>query len=83
LADLAVFLDTSVPFAAVGSEAGGARAMLKLGEAGAVALWIGPWVLREMEGVLTRKSPHSKAYCALLLDRVGVQVGGEASESAW
>ena len=75
-----VFLDTSVLFAAVHSESGGARLIMKLGEAGAVSLWVGPWVLREVDGVLGRKSPKSKGLMALLLDRAGVQVGKEAGE---
>jgi len=77
-----VFLDTSVLFAAVHSETGGARLILKLGEAGAVSLWVGPWILKEAEGVLDRRSPGSKTYFAVLLDRSRVQVGGEADESA-
>lgn len=76
------FLDTSAPFAAVYSETGGARLILKLGETGAVSLWVGPWVLREIEGVLDRKSPKSKPYLALLLDRAQVQVGEEAEAGA-
>ncbi len=70
-----VFLDTSVLFAAVHSETGGARLILKLGEAGAICLWVGPWVLKEAESVLERKSPESKTYFALLLDRAQVHVG--------
>lgn len=77
-----VFLDTSVLFAAIHSERGGARAILMLGEAGVIDLWIGPWVLRELEGVLNRKSPRSKPYLALLLDRARVQVGPEAGAEA-
>jgi len=80
-AELKVFLDTSVLFAAAHSETGGACLILKLGEAGAVSLWVGPWVLKEAEGVLDRKSPRSKGYFALLLDRSGVQVGEEPDES--
>jgi predicted nucleic acid-binding protein len=75
-----VFLDTSVLFAAVWSESGGSRLILKLGEAGAVALWVGPTVLREAEAVLSRKSPESRPHMALLLDRAQVQVGPEAGE---
>ncbi len=79
---LKVFLDTSVLFAAVYSETGGARLILKLGEAGAVQLWVGPWVLREAEEVIRRKSPQSKTYFALLLHRGRVEVGQEAGEKA-
>lgn len=81
-AELKVFLDTSALFAAVYSETGGARLILKLGEARVVSLWIGPWVLKETEGVIERKSPKSKSYFALLLERSHVQVGEEPGESA-
>jgi predicted nucleic acid-binding protein len=77
-----VFLDTSVLFAAVYSETGGARLILKLGEAGTIQIWVGPWVLQEADRVLDRKSPESKAYFALMLDRSQVQVGPQAGEAA-
>ncbi|MCD5413000.1 MAG: type II toxin-antitoxin system VapC family toxin [Dehalococcoidia bacterium] len=76
--DVEVFLDTSVLFAAVHSEMGGARMILKLGEAGAVSLWVGPWVMREAEAALASKSPKSKAYFVLLIDRARIRVGEEA-----
>jgi predicted nucleic acid-binding protein len=75
-----VFLDTSALFSAAHSEHGGARLILKLGEAGAIALWVGPWVLREAERVIARKSPRSKGYFALLLDRSNVRIAGEVSD---
>lgn len=71
------FLDTSVLFAAVLSATGGARLILKLGEAGSVCLWVGPQVLREADNVLMRKAPESKALLALLLERAKVNVGPE------
>ena len=77
-----VFLDTNVLFAAVHSETGGARLILKLGEAGAIQLWVGPWVLREADAVLDRKSPDSKALFAVLLDRARVRVGPDAERDA-
>jgi predicted nucleic acid-binding protein len=77
-----VFLDTSVLFAAVWSESGGSRLILKMGEAGAVSLWVGPTFLREAEAVLKRKSPASRPHMALLLDRAQVQVGPEAGIEA-
>ncbi len=80
-AELKVFLDTSALFAAVHSETGGARLILKLGEAGAISLWVGPWVLKEIEGVIERKSPKSKVYLALLLEQSWIQVGEEPEES--
>ena len=77
-----VFLDTSVLFAVVLSEGGGSRLILELGEAGLVQLWIGPQVLRETDGVLTRKAPESKATFALLLDRCGAAVGSSPGGEA-
>ena len=71
-----VFLDTSVLFASVWSEEGGSRLILKLGEAGAISISVGPWVLREAEAVLQRKAPHLRARLALLLDR-GRRQGGQ------
>jgi len=56
--------------------------ILELGRAGTISLWVGPWVLREAEAALERKSPRSTAYFALLLDRAQIQVGEEASSSA-
>lgn len=76
-----VFLDTSALFAAVYSETGGARLILKMGEAKVISLWIGPWVLQETENVIERKSPQSKTYLALLLERSGVQIGEQPRES--
>ncbi|MEW6360439.1 MAG: PIN domain-containing protein [Planctomycetota bacterium] len=77
--EVRVFLDTSALFAAVHSESGGARLVLKLGEAGAASLWVGPSVLKEADAVIARKSPKSRAYFALLLDQAQVRVGKEAS----
>jgi len=77
-----VFLDTSVVFAAIHSAQGGARAILMLGEAGLIEVWVGPWVLRELERILDRKSPRSKPYLALLLDRARMQVGPQAGPEA-
>lgn len=77
-----VFLDTSVLFAAVISRTGGSRLILKLGEAGAVRLWVGQQVLQEADRVLARKAPGSQALFALLLDRAQVSVGPEPHETA-
>ena len=77
-----VFLDTSVLFSAVHSDTGGARQILRLGEAKVISLWVGPRVLEEVEAVLNRKSPRSKGLFALLLDRSGIQVGGPAHSRA-
>ena len=77
-----MFLDTSVLFAAAWSQGGGARLILKLGEARALSLWVGPWILREADAVLRLKSEGSRAFLALLLDRAQVQAGPEAGNEA-
>ena len=77
-----VFLDTSVLFAAVLSETGGARLILKLGETGVLHLWVGPRVLQEVDGVLARKAPESKTLFALLLDRSRVEIGPASDSEA-
>ncbi|GAB4432189.1 MAG: hypothetical protein Fur0044_29720 [Anaerolineae bacterium] len=69
-----VFLDTSALFAGIWSAEGGARMILKLGEAGAVSLLVSSQVLSEIEGVLRRKAPDSLGLLAVLLDRSGVEV---------
>jgi predicted nucleic acid-binding protein len=81
-ADPRVFLDTSVLFAAVLSETGGARLILKLGETGAVQLWVGRSVLQEVDAVLARKAAQSRELLALLLDRARISVGPAANEAA-
>ncbi|MBN1425112.1 PIN domain-containing protein [Candidatus Fermentibacteria bacterium] len=80
--ELKVLLDTSALFAAVWSDTGGARQILRLGEARAISLWVGPRVLEEAEAVLDRKSPGSKRYFALLLDRSEVRLGGQSDAAS-
>ena len=75
-----VFLDTSALFAGIWSAEGGARMILKLGEAGAINLLVCPTVLSEIERVLRRKSPKSLGALALLLDRSGVEITAEAGD---
>jgi hypothetical protein len=43
---------------------------------------MGPHVLEELDGVIDRKSPQSKPYVALLLERAKVQVGDTPSKFA-
>jgi predicted nucleic acid-binding protein len=74
-AEWRIFLDTSVLFAAVLSERGGARELLNLGEAGSLCLVIGPRVVQESDAVISRKAPASKALFAVLLDRAGIEIG--------
>lgn len=75
-----VFLDTSALFAAVLSAVGGARALLKLGEAGAIEVWVGPTVLQEADEVFRRKAPDLLPLLAGLLHRAQVQIGPAAAE---
>lgn len=81
-AETRVFLDTSVLFAAVLSETGGSRLILKLGETSALRLFVGPRVLQEAEGILARKAPQHKGRFALLLDRANIVVGSSPDKGA-
>lgn len=69
-----IFLDTSVIFAAVLSESGGARVLFKIGEAGILQLVIGKIVLRECEQVVMRKAPASLPTLARLLHSGKVEI---------
>ena len=75
-----IFLDTSALFAAVLSPTGGARAILKLGESGAIQVWVGPAVLREADEVFRRKAPDLLPLLAGLLHQAQAQVGPTSSE---
>ena len=81
-AETRVFLDTSVLFAAVLSETGGSRLILKLGEASVLQLFVGLRVLQEAEGVLARKADQHKGRFALLLDRANIVVGPSPDKGA-
>jgi predicted nucleic acid-binding protein len=82
-----VFLDTSVVFAAVLSDQGGARVLFRLAEIGAIRLMIGPSVLKEADEVVRRKAPKSMPLLAQLLDAAHVEIGQPAlahqQEQAW
>ena len=73
-----VFLDTSALFAGIWSATGGARMILRLGEAGAIRLFASPHVLGEIEKALRRKVPDALGSLALLLDRSGVEIAPSA-----
>jgi len=73
-----VFLDTSALFAGIWSPGGGARMILRLGEAGAVQLLISPQVLEEIERVVRMKAPEILGLLTLLLDRSNVRVVSSA-----
>ncbi len=74
-----IFLDTSALFSGIWSTEGGARMLLKLGEAQAVKLSVSSQVLAEIDGVLRRKSPQSLGTLALLLDRSRIALQPHAS----
>ena len=78
-----VFLDTSALFAGVWSDLGGARQILKLGEAGLVTPVVSPQVLSEIENNLRRKAPGLLGKLAVLLDRVGLVLAGNAPDSRY
>jgi predicted nucleic acid-binding protein len=69
-----IFLDTSAVFAGIWSAEGGARMILRLGEAGAIQLLISTQVITEIEGALRRKAPNALGVLALLLDRSQVEI---------
>ncbi len=73
--ELRIFLDTRAVFAAVLSATGGARALLKLGESGAIHVWVGPAVLQEADEVFRRKAPDLLPLLAALLHRAQAQSG--------
>ena len=73
-ANARVFLDASALSAAVWSSEGGARMILKLGEAGAACLLVSSQVLDEVEGALRCKAPEALGVFALLLDRSNIEV---------
>jgi len=73
-----LFLDTSALFAGIWSAQGGARMLLKLGEAGVVQLLVSAQVLEELETVIRRKAEGQLPTLALLLDRSQVSVASTA-----
>lgn len=77
---LRIFLDTSVIFAAVLSESGGARVLFRLGEAGVLQLIVGSNVLRECEEVVRRKAPASLPTLAYLLELGVVEITTRSPE---
>jgi putative PIN family toxin of toxin-antitoxin system len=73
-ARIKVFLDTSALFAGIWSAEGGARMILKLGEAEAIRILVSSQVLTEIEAVLRRKAPAALGTLALLLHQSNIEV---------
>ncbi|NJN54616.1 MAG: PIN domain-containing protein [Anaerolineae bacterium] len=69
-----IFLDTSALFAGIWSPTGGARMLLKLGEAGVVQLVVSSQVLTEIENVLRRKSPELLGALTVILNQSQIVV---------
>ena len=77
-----VFLDTGALFAAVLAPESGARAVLRMGEAGLISLWVGRFVLREADWILQRKAPETRLDLARLLEAADVQVAPQPDVAA-
>jgi|APSaa5957512622_1039677.scaffolds.fasta_scaffold58259_2 predicted nucleic acid-binding protein len=71
-------MDTSALFSGIWSESGGARMILKLGEAEAIKIMVGQQVLAEIDEVLRAKYPQGMAGLARLLDRSRIEIGPQA-----
>ncbi|MBI1882370.1 MAG: PIN domain-containing protein [Chloroflexi bacterium] len=71
---VSVFLDTSALFAGIWSAEGGARMILKLGEAQVIRILVSSQVLSEIENALRRKAPDALGVLALLLNQSNAEV---------
>ncbi len=69
-----VYLDTSAFVAGIWSAEGGARMILKLGEAHVIQIVINSQVLHELDKVLRDKAPELLGLMSILLDRCGAEV---------
>ena len=68
------YLDSSALFSGVWSAEGGARMILKLGEAEAVEIMISSQVLAEVEGALRKEAPGTLGALALILERSNAKI---------
>lgn len=73
------FLDTSALFAGIWSAEGGARLLLRLGEAGQVRLLVSRKVLQELEEAFSRKAPDLLPKVALLLHHANLEITPDPS----
>jgi len=71
-------MDASALFSGIWSESGGARMILKLGEAETIKIMVGQQCLAEIDEVLRAKYPRGMAGLARLLDRSRIQIGPQA-----
>jgi predicted nucleic acid-binding protein len=78
-----IFLDTSALFAGIWSESGGARLILRLGEAEALQIVLSQQVLNELDEVLRRKAPHLLPTLARLLDRIQAEITTPGSDERY
>ena len=69
-----VFLDTNILIAAIFSATGGAREILRLGEIGAIQLFVSQDVLAELEENILKKKPQHLAVIAIVLEHSGVEI---------
>lgn len=76
-----VFLDSSAVFAAIVSATGGARQIMRLGEAGHADVLVSGAVLSEVERTVREKAPAMVAALALLLHAARVSVVAEARKT--
>lgn len=77
-----VFLDTGALFAAILAPESGARAVLRMGEAGLISLWIGRTTLQEADRILRRKAPETRLDLARLLEAANAQVAPQPNVAA-
>ncbi len=74
------FVDTSALFAAIWSEEGGGRMLLRLAEAGAIGLVVNRQVLTELEAAIRRKAPNALPTLAILLDRIRIEIAPDPDQ---
>lgn len=77
-----VYLDSSALFAGIWSATGGARMILRLGEAQALQIFLSPQVLSEVENAGRRKTPETLGYLTLLLDQSGASTLSQPDEES-
>jgi predicted nucleic acid-binding protein len=69
-----LFFDSSALFAGIASPTGASRALLMLGEAGAVQITVSEQVIAETERALARKAPAALPYYRQAVRAAGLQI---------